>query len=70
MKQEIELFVTPSGDVIHKHDVHEVCAACGYDLTEEELQKAVCADCGAELEIKRSVAVYLSDITATVSVNL
>jgi hypothetical protein len=32
---------------------------CGYDLTEEELAADKCADCGADLEIRRSVSLEL-----------
>jgi hypothetical protein len=36
--------------------------ACGYDLTEEELQADQCADCGQPLGIKRSVSVVVTSI--------
>jgi Zn finger protein HypA/HybF involved in hydrogenase expression len=40
-----------------RHTVEIVCKACGYDLTEEEISADACADCGADLELKQSVAI-------------
>lgn len=62
MKQVIEAKVLPDNTVVPMHHVDEVCAACGYDLTQEELQASHCADCGAELEIKRSVSVFVTAV--------
>ena len=40
-----------------RHTAEIVCKACGYDLTEDEIAADTCADCGADLELKQSVAI-------------
>lgn len=52
----------PDNSVIPSHTVQQVCAACGYDLTPEELEADKCADCGADLNIKRSVSIEVTTI--------
>ena len=47
-----------------KHEVAQVCKACGYDLTAEELEAAVCADCGAPLEVAQNVSIYATTLPA------
>lgn len=62
MKQVIEAQTLPDGTLSPKSEVDEVCMACGYDLTAEELQAETCADCGAPLEVRRSVSVHVTSI--------
>ena len=62
MKQIIEVSVSPDNKIVPMHHIDEVCAACGYDSTQEELQASHCADCDAELEIKRSVSIYVTQV--------
>lgn len=45
-------------------EVQKVCAACGYDLTPEELEADTCADCGAPLNLKTSVAIHATSVPA------
>lgn len=45
-------------------EVKIVCAACGYDLTPEEIAADTCADCGAPLNLKQSVAVHATSVPA------
>ena len=45
-------------------EIKKVCAACGYDLTPEELDAAKCADCGATLNLKQSVAIHATSVPA------
>lgn len=45
-------------------EIKKVCAACGYDLTPEELDAAKCADCGADLNVATSVAVHATSVPA------
>lgn len=62
MEQRFEAQVMPDNSVIPAHTVQQVCAACGYDLTPEELEADRCADCGAELNIKRSVSIEVTSV--------
>jgi len=41
-----------------RHEVALVCAACGYDLDEQELKADTCADCGAALNLAQHVKIY------------
>lgn len=43
-------------------ELKQVCAACGYDLTAEELAADTCADCGAPLSISQHVAVHVTSV--------
>ena len=45
-----------------RHTVEIVCKACGYDLTEDEIAADTCADCGADLELKQSVAINATSV--------
>ena len=63
MQVSISAQVMPDNSVIVPHTITEVCGACGYDLTEEELTADKCADCGTDLEIKRSISVELVGAT-------
>ena len=38
------------------------CAACGYDLDEQEISLAVCSDCGEPLRLRRSVSVWATSV--------
>ena len=64
MEQRFEAQEMPDGTVVNAHTVIEVCKACGYDLTPEELAADTCADCGASLEIKRSVTIEVTSVPA------
>lgn len=62
MEQKFDAQTMPDNSVIPSHTVQQVCAACGYDLTPEELEADKCADCGADLNIKRSVSIEVTTI--------
>ena len=62
MEQTFDAQAMPDGSVISAYTVVQVCKACGYDLTEEELQAEQCADCGQPLDIKRSVSVMVTSV--------
>jgi uncharacterized paraquat-inducible protein A len=52
---------TVSGSVVESaHTVEVVCAACGFDLDESELEADKCSDCGADLVLKRSVSIQVT----------
>ena len=44
------------------HSVEVVCAACGFDLDESELENDKCSNCGAVLNLKRSVSIQVTSI--------
>lgn len=50
------------GTLVARHKVEIVCKACGYDLTAEEIEADTCADCGADLELKQSVAINATSV--------
>ena len=62
MEQQFDAQVMPDSSVVSAHTIQQVCKACGYDLTAEELEAEQCADCGAPLEIKRSVSVQVTSV--------
>ena len=62
MEQRFDAQEMPDNTVIPPHTVTQVCAACGYDLTPEELEADKCADCGADLNIKRSVSIEVTSM--------
>ncbi len=47
-----------------RHEVKIVCAACGYDLDEQELAADTCSDCGAPLNLARHVSIYATSVPA------
>lgn len=59
--QAIEL---KNGEVLCATETKQLCAACGYDLTPEELSANTCADCGAPLEVAQHVAIHATSVPA------
>lgn len=45
-------------------EIKKVCAACGYDLTPDEIAADTCADCGAPLTLAQSVAIHATSVPA------
>ena len=45
-------------------EIEVVCAACGYDLDESELEADTCADCGAPLNLKQNIAIHTTTVPA------
>ena len=45
-------------------EIKKVCAACGYDLTPEEINADTCADCGAPLNLSQSVTIHATSVPA------
>ena len=46
------------------HAIEVLCAACGYDLDESELEADTCSDCGQALSLQRSIAIEITTIPA------
>jgi uncharacterized paraquat-inducible protein A len=44
------------------HTVEVVCAHCGYDLDEAELEADTCSDCGQPLNLKESVSIQVTTL--------
>jgi rRNA maturation endonuclease Nob1 len=64
MKTTIEARTLEDGQIEPHHEVEIVCAACGYDLTEAELEADTCADCGAPLNLKQHISIYATSVPA------
>ena len=64
MKQTIEASTLENGLVQPRHEVEIVCAACGYDLDESELDADTCADCGAPLNLKQHISIHATSVPA------
>jgi len=53
------------GDVIDpKHEIEVVCAHCGYDVDETELDSDTCSDCGNTLNLRQNTKIYATSIPA------
>ena len=44
------------------HTIEIVCAHCGYDLDEAELEADTCSDCGTPLNLKQHVAIEVTTL--------
>jgi len=56
---------TQVGDTIDpKHEIEIVCANCGYDLDEAELEADTCSDCGEALNLKQHTRIYATSVPA------
>ena len=62
MKKRHEAKVADSGAIESAHSIEIVCAACGFDLDENELSADTCSDCGAALNLKKSVTIEVTSI--------
>jgi hypothetical protein len=54
----------PEGLIEPAHAIEVLCAACGYDLDESELEADTCSDCGQVLSLQRSVAIEITTVPA------
>jgi len=53
------------GDAIDpKHEVEVVCANCGHDLDETELNADTCSDCGEVLNLRQNTKIYATSVPA------
>jgi rRNA maturation endonuclease Nob1 len=64
MKQTIEASTLENGLIEPFHEIEVVCAACGYDLIESELEADTCADCGAPLNLKQHISIHATSVPA------
>ena len=47
-----------------RHTIEIVCAACGYDLDEAEMQADTCSDCSAPLNLKQHISIHATSVPA------
>jgi DNA-directed RNA polymerase subunit RPC12/RpoP len=52
------------GVIDPKHEIEIVCAKCGFDLDESELEADTCSDCGQALSLKQSTKIYATSVPA------
>jgi uncharacterized paraquat-inducible protein A len=52
------------GGIEPAHEIEIVCASCGYDLDESELEADTCSDCSTPLNLKKSTAIQVTTIPA------
>lgn len=57
---------TGLGVIEPAHEIEVLCAACGYDLDEAELEADACADCGQVLNLQRHVTIQVTTVPASV----
>lgn len=62
LRQEAQKASESSSTIISAHNVEIVCASCGFDLDESELEASKCSDCGQSLELKRSISIEATSI--------
>ena len=64
MKQTIEARTLEGGSIEPHHEIEVVCAACGYDLDEAELEADTCSNCGAPLNLRQHISIYATSVPA------
>jgi rRNA maturation endonuclease Nob1 len=64
MKTTVEARTLEGGQIEPTHELEIVCAACGYDLNEAELEADTCADCGAPLNLKQHISIHATSVPA------
>tara|TARA_Y100001951_G_C11199907_1_gene216515 strand:- start:106 stop:318 length:213 start_codon:yes stop_codon:yes gene_type:complete len=64
MKKRHEAKTMNSGAIESAHSIEIVCAACGFDLDEAEFAADTCSDCGAPLNLKKSVTIEVTSVPA------
>ena len=52
------------GGIDPRHEIEIVCANCGFDLDESELEADTCSDCGQVLSLKQSTKIYATSVPA------
>jgi len=45
-----------------KHEIEILCANCGFDLDESELEADTCSDCGQILNIRKNLKIYATSV--------
>jgi|TARA_R110000744_G_scaffold115253_1_gene215582 hypothetical protein len=63
MKTTVDAKETAQG-IDPAHTIEIVCANCGYDLDESEVEADTCSDCGKTLNLKQHVAIQVTTLPA------
>jgi len=50
------------GGIDPKHEIEIVCANCGFDLDESELEADTCSDCGASLNLRQNTSIIVTTL--------
>jgi len=45
-----------------KHEIEILCANCGFDLDESELEVYTCSDCGQTLNLQKNLKIYATSV--------
>jgi Zn finger protein HypA/HybF involved in hydrogenase expression len=45
-----------------KHEIEMVCANCGHDVDESELNADTCSDCGQVLNLRQNTKIYATSV--------
>ena len=62
MKIKYDAVEHKSGIIEPTHEIEIVCISCGFDLDESELDADTCSDCGAPLNLRRSVSIQVTSV--------
>ena len=54
--------VNEEGNIEPAHDIEILCAECGYDIDESELEADTCSDCGASLNLRQSTSIVVTTL--------
>ena len=50
------------GNVEPAHEIEILCAECGYDIDESELEADTCSDCGASLNLRQNTSIVVTTL--------
>lgn len=50
------------GNVEPAHEIEILCAECGYDIDENELEADTCSDCGASLNLRQNTSIVVTTL--------
>ena len=64
MRTTVEARTLAGGLIEPHHEIEVVCAACGYDLDESELEADTCSDCKAPLNLKQHISIHATSVPA------
>jgi uncharacterized paraquat-inducible protein A len=54
--------VNAEGSIESAHEIEILCAECGYDVDENELEADTCSDCGASLNLKQNTSIQVTTL--------
>ena len=54
--------VNDEGNIEPAHDIEILCAECGYDIDESELEADTCSDCGTSLNLKQNTSIQVTTL--------